>query len=371
LAADSSEGGSHLLQNRFIVNSAKVIAVLLIIYLTTKISFLLNPVVQMIHILLIPVIFSGFLYYALRPVVDYFADRKVKRWIAILFVYFIGAAIFTMLGMVIWPLLQEQVVTLTNNLPSLIEGFRKQLDQLQHNRFLSMFGNSQSDWSNMLSGYLNTGVQSVTNYISQSLSAFTNFLLVASIVPIFVYYMLKEGEKLPGILLHFVPRRYRADSKVMLAEMDDALSGYIVGRVIITSILTVMLYIGFLIVGLPYSLLLVVISFVFNLIPYIGQFLGAAPCLIVAFIVSPTMAFWVLLIIVVMQVIEANLIAPHVYGRRLDIHPLTTVLVLLIGGDILGIVGILAAIPIYMIFKILVQHIYRQFFEEKVEELVE
>jgi predicted PurR-regulated permease PerM len=360
-----------LLQNRFIVNCTKVIGVLLIIYLTTKISFLLNPIFRMINILLLPVLISGFFYYALRPIVDYFADRKVKRPVAILFVYFVGAALVAILGMVIWPLLQEQVATLMDNLPELIDGFRKQIDQIQHNRFLSMFVNSQSDWSNRLSGYLDNSVKTASNYISQSLLAFTNFLVIAATVPVIVYYMLKEGDKLPLKFLHFIPRRYRADGRVMLAEMDSALSGYILGRVIITSILTVLLYIGFLLIGLPYSLLLAAISFVLNLIPYIGQFLGAVPCLIVAFIVSPTMALWVALIIVVMQMVEGNLIAPHVYGKKLDIHPLTTVLLLLIGGDILGIVGILAVIPIYMILKIMVQHLYKLFLEEKVEELVE
>ncbi|TJY44559.1 AI-2E family transporter [Cohnella pontilimi] len=341
------------------------------IYLTTKISFLLNPILRMIHILLLPVLISGFFYYALRPIVDYFSDRKVIRSVAILFVYFVAAALISLLGIVIWPLLQDQVTTLMNNLPQLIEGFRNQIDQIQQNRFLSMFGSSQSDWSNRLSGYLDNGVKTAADYISQSLLAFTNFVVIAATVPIIVYYMLKEGAKLPLKLLPFIPKKYRADCKSMLSEMDNALSGYILGRVIVTSILTAMLYIGFLLIHLPYSLLLAVISFVFNLIPYIGQFLGAIPCLIVAFIVSPAKALWVAGIIVVIQNVEGNLIAPHVYGKRLDIHPLTAVLLLLIGGDILGIVGILAVIPIYMILKIFVRHLYQLFLEKKVEELVE
>nr|AYQ75516.1 AI-2E family transporter [Cohnella candidum] len=341
------------------------------IYLATKISFLLNPLLKMVHILLIPMIFSGFFYYSLRPLVNYFAHRKVNRSLAILFVYFVLTALIALLGMVIWPILLDQVQTLTDNLPSLIEGFRSQVEQLQHNRFLSMFASGRSDWSTRLSGYLDNSVQAITDYVSQSLVMLSNFFLVAATVPIIVYYLLKEGERLPGILLHFVPRAYRKEGRNMLSDMDAALSGYIVGRIIVTSILSVMLYVGFLLVHLPYALLLAVISFLFNLIPYIGQFIGAVPVLIVAFIDSPAKALWILVIMTAIQIIEGNVISPHVYGMKLDIHPLTTILVLLIGGDLLGLVGILAAIPIYMLLKILILYVYRLFFEEKVEELVD
>lgn len=360
-----------MLQNRFLLNAAKIIAVLLMIYLATKISFLLNPLLKMVHIVLIPMIFSGFFYYSLRPLVNYFADRKVNRTLAILFVYFVLTALIALLGMVIWPILLHQVQTLTDNVPSLIEGFRSQVEQLQHNRFLSMFASDKSDWSTRLSGYLDNSVQAITDYTSQSLVMLSNFFLVAATVPIIVYYLLKEGERLPGILLHFVPRAYRKEGRNMLSDMDAALSGYIVGRIIVTSILSVMLYVGYLLVHLPYALLLAVISFLFNLIPYIGQFIGAVPVLIVAFIDSPVKALWILLVMVIIQMVEGNLISPHVYGMKLDIHPLTTILVLLIGGDLLGLVGILASIPIYMLLKILILYVYRLFFEEKVEEFVE
>jgi predicted PurR-regulated permease PerM len=360
-----------LLQNRFILTSTKIIAVLLIILLITKVSFLLDPFLRMINILLMPMIFSAFFYYSLRPLVKYFTDRKVKPSIAILFVYFVFAAVFVLLGMGIWPILQVQFNTLTENIPTLIEGFRTQLDQMQHNRFLSMFASSESQWSTRISGYLDTSVKAVTNYMSQSLVVLSNFLLFAATVPIIVFYMLKEGENLPDRFLHFVPRRFRKESKVMLTEMDSALSGYILGRIIVTSILTVMLYIGFLLVALPYALLLAVVSFFFNLIPYIGQFIGAVPVLIVAFIDSPIKALWILVLMTVIQIVEGNLIAPYVYGMKMDIHPLTTILVLLIGGDLLGIIGILAAIPIYMLIKISFVHIYQRFFEDRVEELVE
>lgn len=360
-----------LMQSRFFQNSLKIIAVLLIIFLTSKVSFLLNPFVSIFKILVFPFMLAGFIYYILRPLVRYMSQRRINKSASILLIYFILAAIITILSMVVWPLLQAQVQMLIHNLPQIVNQFGNQLDQLESSRLFSFFGTDQSEWSAKLTGYFEKSIQAITNYLSRSVSAFTSFIIVISTVPFILYYMLKEGEKFPAALLKAVPRRYRKDCKEAIQEMDTALSGYIVGRVIITSLLALMMFIGFLIIGLPYSLLLAVVSLVFNLIPYIGQFIGAVPCLIVGFIDSPSKAIWVLVVILIAQQIEGNLLAPHIYGKRLDIHPLTTVILVLIAADLLGIVGILAALPIYMILKIITVLLYRLFLAEKVEEFVE
>ncbi|WP_058304084.1 AI-2E family transporter [Gorillibacterium timonense] len=360
-----------MLQSRFFRNSLKIIAVLLIIFLTTKVSFLLNPIISMIKILALPFMLAGFFYYMFRPLVNYLTRRKVNRSAAILLLYFVLAGFITLLAILVWPLLRTQVQNLMNNIPQLVSGFQIQLNQLQDSRFFSMLGPNETDWTQNLTKYLDSSITYVTNYLSNSVSAFTNFLFVISTVPFILYYMLKEGGKLSKAVLKVTPRAYRKDVKEALSDMDGALSGYIVGRVIITSLLALMMYIGFLFIGLPYSLLLAVVSLFFNLIPYIGQFLGAIPCLIVGFIDSPTTAIWVLVIILVAQQIEGNLLAPHIYGKRLDVHPLTTVVLVLVGGDLLGIVGILAALPIYLVAKIIVVLLYRLFLAEKVEEFVE
>lgn len=360
-----------MLQNRFFRNSLKIIAVLLIIYLITKVSFLLNPIVSIVKILALPFMLAGFFYYMLRPLVNYLTQRKLNRSASILLLYLALAGFITILGILVWPLLRTQVQNLLNNIPQLVSGFQFQLNLLQESRWFSMFGPSETEWTQNLAKYLDSGITYITNYLSNSLSAFTNFLFVLSTVPFILYYMLKEGHKLPKSILKVTPRAYRRDIKTALSEMDAALSGYIVGRVMITSLLALMMYIGFLFIGLPYSLLLAVISLFFNLIPYIGQFLGAIPCLIVGFIDSPTTAVWVLVIILVAQQIEGNLLAPHIYGKRLDVHPLTTVVLVLVGGDLLGIVGILASLPIYLVLKIITVLIYRLFLAEKVEEFVE
>lgn len=154
----------------------------------------------------------------------------------------------------------------------------------------------------------------------------------------------------------------------MLKDIDSALSGFIVTRVLLNVVLGIILYIGFLVIGLPYSLLLAVISIPLNFIPYVGSLLAAIPVIIVGFIESPSMALWSLVIIVVAQQIQDNVLSPIIYGKSLDVHPLTTVVLVLIGGDFFGIIGVLIALPVYMILKILFLRIYEIIIAEREDD---
>ncbi|MNC42519.1 AI-2 transport protein TqsA [compost metagenome] len=206
--------------------------------------------------------------------------------------------------------------------------------------------------------------------MSNLISVVSSIVVVIATLPIILYYMLKDGHKLSPILLSLVPRKYRKEGQDILKDIDGALSGFIVTRVLLNVVLGAMLYVGFLIIGLPYSLLLAIISIPLNFIPYVGSLLAAVPVVIVGFIESPTMAIWSLVIIVIAQQIQDNVLSPIIYGKSLDVHPLTTVVLVLVGGDFYGIIGVLIALPVYMILKIIFLRIYEIIIAERVEDVV-
>jgi predicted PurR-regulated permease PerM len=127
------------------------------------------------------------------------------------------------------------------------------------------------------------------------------------------------------------------------------------------------MYIGFLFLGLPYALLLTVIAVILNFIPFFGAILSSIPIVIIGWIESPSMAIWSLIIILVAQQIQDNLISPLIFGKKLDIHPITTIILVLAGGDLFGIIGMLIIIPLYMFFKIIIIRIYEIFFKSQWE----
>jgi predicted PurR-regulated permease PerM len=132
-----------------------------------------------------------------------------------------------------------------------------------------------------------------------------------------------------------------------------------------------MTYIAFMIIGVPYALLLSIVLALISFIPFIGSFLGAIPPLIVAFTQSPEMALWVIVGVFICQQLQDNVWSPIIFGKKLDIHPFSTIIILLIAGSLAGIMGMLLALPVYMIAKIIIVHIYNLFYAEKVQEMTE
>jgi len=357
-----------MMQSKYFRTCLGIIALLLIIYLGSEISFLFRPIVSMFNMLIVPVAMAGFFYYLLRPIVDYLERRRIKRAIGVLMIYFVIAGLCAIFGIVVWPTLRDQIENLINNTPFLVEDMQKQIDQLQHNSYWARFIPSESELTSSLSDYMNRLITWISNSINNLISVISNVVVIIATIPIILYYMLKEGSKLPPKLLSVLPRRYRRDGQEVLGDIDTALSNFIIGKVILNLILSIMMYIGFLIIGLPYSLLLTVISFFLNFIPYIGPLLATVPVVIIGFIESPSIALWSVVVVVIAQQIQDNILTPVIYGKQLDIHPLTTIILILVGGDFFGLLGILLAIPAYMIVKIIIVRIYELFLAEKVED---
>ncbi|RUT36582.1 AI-2E family transporter [Paenibacillus zeisoli] len=344
---------------------------LTIVFLLHQVRFIFNPVVTLVEILIVPMTISGFLYYLLRPIVHYLDTRNVNRMLSVLLIYLSIAGIITIFFFVVWPPLTRQVQEFISNLPILLEGVKSHISAIQKSRFFSMIDAGNSQISTKITEYINGAVEMVTGYMTHFINFISDFIVIIGTVPIILYYMLKEDNRISPTVVRVMPKRFARDGAQVVSDIDAALSGFISGRIISALILAVMSFIGFWIVGLPYPLLLAIIGALFNFIPYVGAFLGAIPCLIVAYTVSPSMALWVLIIIIIAQQVEGNLIAPYIYGKTINIHPLTTVILLLIGGEYAGILGMILVIPVYMIIKIIAVRIYKLFLSEKVEEIVD
>jgi predicted PurR-regulated permease PerM len=141
--------------------------------------------------------------------------------------------------------------------------------------------------------------------------------------------------------------------------MDEALSSYIQGQAIVSFIVGVMMYIGYLIIGINYSLILAIVAMLTNVIPFLGPFLALVPAVIVGFTMSPFMALKVILVVIVVQQIDGNVSSPLIMGRKLDVHPLTIILILLVAGNLAGLIGMIVAVPAYAIIKVIISHAYR------------
>ncbi|MCA0753636.1 AI-2E family transporter [Paenibacillus sp. N4] len=341
-----------------------IILVLIILYLCRQVDYIFRPLLSLFSLIIVPLMLAGFLYYLLRPVVDWLEEHKLHRTLAIVLLYVAFAAIAAVFSIGIWPSLRNQVMNLAENAPDLFETLSQQVMELEQKGFLSSFLPEDVNPLTKLTDYLNRGFSVLSEYVSGLFTFFSNFAIAMVTFPILLFYMLKEGGKFGDNIVAFTPKRFRSDAREVLIDIDHAIGSFIVGRVVVNLALGVLMYVGFVLIDLPYALLLTAVAVVLNFIPFIGAFLSSVPVVIIAFIESPSMALWSVVIITAAQQIQDNLIAPYVFGKQLDIHPFTTIVLVLVGGDMAGILGILLIIPVYMTIKIVWLKLYELFFRE-------
>lgn len=346
-----------------------IILVLIIIYLGSLVDFIFKPIQSLMTIVTIPLSISVFFYYLLRPVVNRLVRLKCNRTAAVLIIYMVIGIILAAFIVGVWPSLRTQVLALVENAPDLFNGLSKQMEGIQQDGMFSKWLPQESSLLSEVSEYLSKGFNFLTDYITGLYSVISSLALILFIFPIFLFYLLKEGDSLGQLIVKCTPARYRNDMSEVVKDIDTALSHYIVGKVLINLALGVLMYIGFLIIGLPYTLLLTVAAVILNFIPVIGSVISTIPIVIIGFIESPSIAIWSLVVIFIAQQIQDNLIAPYIYGRQLDIHPMTTIVLVMVGGDMGGIIGMLLVIPVYMMLKIIIMKIYQLFIRHKWENV--
>ncbi|MDT3997730.1 AI-2E family transporter, partial [Staphylococcus saprophyticus] len=336
----------------------------LLIKLVMEVHSVFTPFIIILQSVLLPLLLSSFLFYICLPFQKILEKNKIPRWGSITLI-FIGLIII--IGVVIGyigPLIAEQIENLINQIPALQH-------EVQHiiNFSLDQMERLPNDVTDRINKMVQSMSDSTANVLSNSLSYLTSFistLFLLIMVPFFLIYMLKDHER----FIPFIAKLFKGERKVfivdLLKDLNDTLKSYIQGQVTVSIILGIILYIGYSIVGLNYTLLLVIFACVANMIPFLGPWMAFAPAGIIGIIQSPTIFIWVCIITLIAQQLEGNVITPNVMGKSLNIHPLTIIVVILAAGNLGGFVLILVAVPLYAVIKTIVRNVFH--YREKIME---
>ncbi|MFC5650142.1 AI-2E family transporter [Paenibacillus solisilvae] len=327
---------------------------------------LLKPVITHIYIflraVLAPFLIAMIISYVLNPIVSLLNERKVPRTIAVLLIYAVFCASLTVVLVNAIPIFLEQLQELNRHMPDLTMRAQNIVNDLNNSSFLPE--SIRGGINNSLYKLEKQASDSIFSFVN-NIGAMINVLFIAFIIPFLAFYILKDFEVFERTLLTYVPKSHRKHAVRLLKDIDNALGSYIRGQFLVCLIVGILAYIGYLIVGMPYSLLLASVVAVTNIIPYLGPFFGAAPALVVASTVSFKMMLMVVIVNTACQILEGNVISPQVVGRTLHMHPLSIIFALLVGGELAGIVGMILAVPIFAAIKVILQHMFAYYVRRK------
>ncbi|MCE5170046.1 AI-2E family transporter [Paenibacillus profundus] len=353
------------LNNKFVLFLLILLLIGLNIFVLTKISFVFAPLLILIKTVLLPVLLSGVLYYLLNPIVDYLEKKKVKRPFSILILYILILGIITIVVLAVIPVIQRQVSDLIANFPVFSEQIQTLFTDLIGSDFINRFQQTiafeSSKLMNTISERASTLLNNTWSGIGGFLGAVTETVLTLATVPFILFYLLKDGKRLPQYILSFVPTTLRKQTEQVMTEMNHQISSYIRGQIVVSFCIGILLYIGYLIIGLEYSLILAVIAACTSIVPYLGPAIAITPALIVALVTSPVMLLKMIVVWTVVQLIEGKFISPQIMGKSLQIHPITIIFVILTAGNLFGILGIVLAVPGYAVLKVVITHLFNWF----------
>lgn len=308
--------------------------------------------------LLVSVLLAIVTYFMLSPIVDALERRGLSRTMATAIPFLILFILFLVCVQLLAPTLVEQTKELQNAFPKYVESGSKFLSGLegQVSSFMAQVYpiDVRGELEPRFASLAQTLFQNIPDYISRSLTVF--FL-----APFLSFFMLTDGPDFMRKLLSLVPNRFFELGLHLNYQISGQIGGFIRARILESALTSLVLWVGLMIMGFPFALILAVVGGVMNVIPYLGPFIGAAPALVIHFANggSNTELLWLVLVYGIAQVIDIVVLVPFVVAKIVNLHPVTVVLAVIVGSQMMGIIGMIISIPLFSALKVSAQAIYK------------
>ncbi len=305
--------------------------------------------------ILAPLLAAVVTAYLLQGLVNMLVDYKVPYMISVTIVYMFFISIFASMLLFLLPQAWGQLGRFVNELPRLISEGQDLLLHLPV-AYPSLVSEQQiQDLISTLRGDLAVFGQLVVSYSISSIPRIFNWTVFLVLVPVLVFFMLKDKSLLVRWISNLLPHNRPLMLQVW-KEMDEQLANYIRGKVLEMSIVGVVSYITFFVIGVNYALLLSLLVGLSVIVPFIGVAVVAIPVMLVAYVqwgIGPEF-FTVTIAYGVIQLIDANVIVPIIFSETVNLHPVAIIGAVLFFGGLWGLAGVFFAIPLATLIKAII-----------------
>lgn len=357
--------------NRFISSDKKInIGKRQIIYFLALFVFLTLVVVIiqsgcLIYEVLSPFIFAIILAYILNPLVIYVETKGIKKIWAIFIIYLAIALTTLVFSVTLLPRLTLEIKKLLNDLPQIgnncynyIHGIYEKYNRGVQNLPDEFDGIKKAFQPEILN------VDRVENFIIQGISTVTDFLLsifsrIVNIIliPILTFYFLKDAEKFKNMLVSAIPRSRRRKVIDIATDVNGVLSGFIRGQLIVAVLVGILTTASLLILKVEFAVVIGIIAGITDIIPYFGPIIGIVPAIVFASLGGTKKVLWVIFVFVAIQQIMSGIVSPRIIGQNVGLHPIIIILSLIVAGKFFGIFGLLIAVPVVGIIRVIGKHL--------------
>lgn len=341
-------------------------------YILKLSAFLLIVITSLVILLAVDYLLLSFVLafvinYLLSPIVDILERRRVPRQAAILIPFLAGGIVIGIGVYKVLPLLTQQALLLESKLPNYQVSLMKLVSAAEgrFGGFLKYynlsFGAKANEWI----------LEKTAEFSSMIPTAISGSLTVLMLAPFFAFFMLQDGRQISRSLLSMVPNGLFEVALNLHHQINEQMGGFIRARFLEAAIVGFVVWVGLQICNFPYAYLLGLFAAVTNLIPYIGPIIGAVPAVLIAMIskeaaITDTASLNLIIVTSIYffaQLVDIVFIIPLVVAKIVNLHPVTVIIVIIVGANVMGILGMVISIPVASAAKL----IFRTFYDHLTE----
>lgn len=305
--------------------------------------------------LVFALILSSLAAFLLQPVVKFIELRLgLKRTFSVLGVFLVVGAIVVFALANLFPLVLSRIQDFYGQFKAF--PFEAKLSESAQKLLAGLSFISPSDLSKQIHSLIGSGLRQLGSVLENMLGAVVSL----AIVPIVTFFILVDGDRAVKKLIERVPNKYFEMTLNVIYKIRRDLVGYLRGWLLEATIVGLLSFVGYTIIGIDYAILIGLIAGMANMIPYLGPVVGAVPAILVSLTQYNDfrMLLPVAIVAVAVQLIDEMIVQPFTFAKAIDMHPLSVIVVLLIGNELLGIAGMLLAIPLFTILKVAAKETY-------------
>ena len=339
----------------FLIGAALVVALLF---------YALGPI-------LTPFMFAAILAYICDPLVDRLQRRRVPRTLATVIVLLLLIGLFVLLMLIMVPLFQKEATLLTERLPGYITALNENLIPWLNAKLGLKLDLDFGSFKRNITEYVQ-GADGLAAKIFASLKiggmALVGFFVNMILVPVVLFYLLRDWDALVEKIDHLIPRRWHDRVTTIAREIDAVLSEFLRGQVSVMLLMSVYYVLGLWLAGLEFALPIGIITGMLVFVPYVGMITGlllASLAALMQFQNLPGM-IWVWVVFTVGQLLEGLVVTPWLVGDRIGLHPVAVIFALLAFGQIFGFFGVLLALPVSAAMLVALRHLRQNYLDSKI-----
>lgn len=275
---------------------------------------------------------------AIDAPVDWMARHKIPRSLGTTLIYFLVFSLFALFLYAVVPPLSGQLEVLASNLPEYLDQLGAGFEALQQKIGPGSLQKVLTQLNDQL-------VRASSNIFETMINIFGGLVSAGMILVVSVYLVIQD-KGIKEFVSSVTPPSSRAYVINLTERVQLKLGSWLRGQLLLMLIVGVLAYIGLLLLKVKFALTLALLVGLLEIIPYIGPILGGAPAVALAFLQSPILALFVIVLFIVIQQFENYLITPLVMKRAVGLNPLVIIISMIIGGNLGGIMGVVVAVPI-------------------------